>query len=510
VRHTSARVAHFPKFPIAEQYPAINHVFDLAADRDTPIYLVGGTVRDLLLGQDTHDLDFVAQGNGLELARDIADRLGGAFVALDQERKTGRVLLGSQRHGATPPDESHPLTRALYLDIASLRGNDLESDLRGRDFTINAIAAAPAADGAWQIYDPLDGSRDLAQRTLRMVSPSSFVDDPIRTLRAVRMQAQFGCIIETQTRSRLQAATPLLSQMSAERVRDEWFTILQLPGAANALRALDQLGLLRIIAPPLTHLKDASPPAPEGQDTLHHAIECVHAIEQLWAAFGQCPSELPSLLPATLIVLAPQIRQRYESRICDERTHLALLKCAALLCRTRGTVSQDAAAKTATKLGSQWRCSKREIALLRTAVRYHTSVLKLAEKPSLSRRAIYRYYFETGEYGIDATLISLAGTLASWEGERLPEGWNHQAQMVAQLLRAWFEHRDTLVSPPLYLSGNDLICLLGLSPGPQIGDLLHRLREEQAAGEICTRQEAIARVRQWASRARDCQNHTRV
>jgi hypothetical protein len=161
--------------------------------------------------------------------------------------------------------------------------------------------------------------------------------------------------------------------------------------------------------------------------------------------------------------------------------------------------SRDIVAETVAKLGSQWRCSKREIALLRTAVCYHANARQLAQGISLSRRDTYRYYLETGEYGIDAALISLASTLAAWEGERVPQGWNRQAETVAQLLRAWFERWDAVVSPPLYLSGNDLIRLLGLTPGPQIGDLLHRLREEQAAGEVRSRQEAIAHVQQWVS-----------
>jgi poly(A) polymerase/tRNA nucleotidyltransferase (CCA-adding enzyme) len=286
-------------------------------------------------------------------------------------------------------------------------------------------------------------------------------------------------------------------------VRDEWFKILQPLGAADALRELHQLGLLRIVAPPLTSPEEASQLDPGGQDTLDRAFEAVYALEQLWAMFGPCPSDLPPLPPAALFALVPQIRQRYEAPICDERSHLALLKCAALLHDSSRPASQDTVAETAAKLGHQWRCSKREIELLRTAVRYHTDARQLAEGPILYRRAIYRYYLKTGEYGIDAALISLADTLATRKDEGLPEAWDHQAEMVAQLLEAWFEHRDTMISPPLLLSGNDLMRLLGVSPGPQIGDLLHHLREEQAAGEIQTRQEAISRVQQWASRASD-------
>ena len=510
MRHTDKGDAHFLKLSAIDRHPAIGHVFDLAAERRLPIYLVGGTVRDLLLGQDTHDLDFVVCGDGLALARHIADRLGGAFVALDQERHTGRVLLDARQYVCTQLDKSQPSPRSLYLDIASLRGDDLDDDLRGRDFTINAIAMAPVTNKEWRIIDPLDGRKDLAQRTLRMASPASFADDPVRTLRAVRMQAQFACTIEPQTRSRLLAAVPLLRHASTERVRDEWFKVLQLSGAADALRELAQLGLLHIAAPSLANLGDVSRPTPVGQGTLTQAFASVDAIEQLWAAFELGPSDRPSFLPATLLALAPQVLRRYRAPICDERTHLALLKCAALFQRTSGMTLQHTAAEIVAKQGRQWHCSKREIELLRTAVGHHTDARYLAQAPSLSRRAIYRYYRKTGEYGIDAALVALADALATREGKDLPEAWSHQAEMTAQLLEAWFEHRERVISPPLYLSGSDLIRLLGVSPGPQIGDLLHRLREEQAAGEIRTRQEAIWHVRQWASRAPGTQSADRT
>ena len=122
------------------RYPLIHQVFNLCAERDTLVYLVGGTVRDLLIGQETHDLDFVVQGNGLDLARHVADQLGGYFVTLDHTRRTGRVLLSRPSRPASTTGESRPAPAPHYLDIASMRGDNLRLDLEGRDFTLNAIA----------------------------------------------------------------------------------------------------------------------------------------------------------------------------------------------------------------------------------------------------------------------------------------------------------------------------------------------------------------------------------
>ncbi|MBC8444720.1 MAG: CCA tRNA nucleotidyltransferase, partial [Chloroflexi bacterium] len=230
-----------------ERHPIIRRVFELAAKRQVPLYLVGGSVRDMLLGAETHDFDFAVEGDGLALGRYVANTLRGAYVPLDKERRTARVLLSPQDTArfyppltGTPPSGHVPAppSQGLCLDIAALRGDSLEADLRDRDFTINAMALGRAVGERWVLFDPLHGSEDLANKVLRPGSPSSFVDDPVRTLRAARMHIQFGCAIEPDTRELMRCAVPLLGLVSAERVRDEWFKILDLPGAAGALRTM--------------------------------------------------------------------------------------------------------------------------------------------------------------------------------------------------------------------------------------------------------------------------------
>jgi poly(A) polymerase len=478
--------------------PLIAQVFDLAAERNIPVYLVGGSVRDLLLAKETHDLDFAVAGNGLTLARHMADRLRGAYVAIDRQRKTGRVFL--------PPRDGI----RFYLDFASLRGRDLDADLRDRDFTINAMALERTAGGDWRIIDPLGGRRDLASSTLRAASPFSFANDPVRTLRAVRMCTQFQCTIESQTKTRLRLAAPLLSRVSAERMRDEWFRILAQAGATDALRDLYQLGLLQTIAPQIVHLDGLQGPPPRRSDLLAHAFESVGALERLWATLEKA-EQGALFIPKTLTALAPQVRQRYQAPICDERTYLAVLKCAVLLhdigrAQTHA-VAQDgqvhlrgyegAGAEVVAQLARDWRCSNREGMLLHTAVAAHTRPIQLAAQPALTRKDVYRFFQDSGEYGVDAAFVALADRLATAEPHAQGIGWQRLVETVSELLAAYFWHREEAIDPPLWLSGHDLAARFGLSPGPRIGELLSRLREGQATGEIRTREEAMDRISMW-------------
>jgi hypothetical protein len=121
----------------------------------------------------------------------------------------------------------------------------------------------------------------------------------------------------------------------------------------------------------------------------------------------------------------------------------------------------------------------------------------LATQPPLSRRAIYRFYRDAGEYGVDAAFIALADYLATRGPEVPAEGWRAQVEVVAELWGAYYERKEVVVAPPPLVSGHDLMEAFGLAPGPQIGALLGRIREAQAAGEIHTQSEAMKCLRQW-------------
>jgi tRNA nucleotidyltransferase (CCA-adding enzyme) len=168
-----------------------------------PAYLVGGAVRDALLGRrsDYFDLDFVMLARAVKTARKIADRTKSGFVLLDAERQIARVVFA----GGT-------------VDFAQAEGGSLEADLQRRDFRINAIACDPFTG---EIIDPLEGQTDLQLRLLRMVSRKNLEDDPLRLLRAYRQAAQLEFAIEPETLSAIKELAPLLSRVAVERVRAE-------------------------------------------------------------------------------------------------------------------------------------------------------------------------------------------------------------------------------------------------------------------------------------------------
>ncbi|MBN1580898.1 MAG: CCA tRNA nucleotidyltransferase [Anaerolineae bacterium] len=470
-----------------EHYPLIIRVFDMV--KETPIYLVGGSVRDLLLGKKTHDLDFAVDGNGLTIARQIANQLGAAYVGIDRERRTGRVVLPTKNEATT------------YIDVASLRGQDLQADLHDRDLTINAIALERQTGGTWHIIDPLNGCQDLSAGILRATSSSSFTNDPIRTLRAVRMRSQFGCTIDPQTRDQLSAAASLLQQTSQERIRDEWFKILALPGAAQALEELYVVGLLHQIVPPFACPVERAGPLSTGlPDRLKDALAGVRAIEHLLASI-QAPGALP--IPRRLHNLAPQIQQRVDTSICDERTHLALLKCAVLMHNigdasplTRARAVPEDSAQIAAGLGKKWHCSNREIDLLRVSIASYPRLGALVTEPALTRRMIYRFFHDIGEAGIDALFIALAVHLARTDTSP-DQAWQALIETATELLVAYHDRRTEIIDPPDLLSGHDLINYGLAAPGPRVGQLLDALHEAQAAGEVHTRDEALGYARTW-------------
>jgi hypothetical protein len=481
----------------AERIPLIQAVFDLAEEHEIPLCLVGGTVRDLLLGRDTHDLDYAVDGDGLAIARRVANALGGAYVPLDRERRTGRVVLRRQ----DAPGEFE----VDALDFASFRGPTLEADLDDRDLTINAMALCRAADGSFALIDPLGGSRDLHARVLRATSSHAFLDDPVRTLRAVRQGIQFGCQIEAQTRAWLAEAAPYLSTVSPERVRDEWFRMLAQPRAADAIQQLEHLGLLSQIAPPVAALAGLPAPSAALDDALTHAIEVLRALEAIWEVL-QARHSGALELPATAYAVAPHLLRRYQAPVSDQRPRLALLKCAALLHRVGlarpgdgtapGEPDAGESATIAGKLARSWHCSNAEADALRVTVAARGRAVRLAQTACLDRRTIHRYYRWAGAHGVDAAYLALADAWAS-QAHGLPvAAWRPYAEGLARLWEAFYCEHDEVIAPPPLLSGHDLL-QLGMTPGPQIGELLAHVREEQAAGQIETRAQALAAAQAW-------------
>lgn len=203
-----------------------------AARRGQRAAVVGGCVRDALLGRPTRDLDVMAEGDGAALAADCAAAWGARIETFGRFGTARLVLSGGFRLDvATARSETYPEPGALPV----VRPASLEEDLARRDFTVNAMAVLAGTDGLGETLDPYGGEKDLKAKALRILHPKSFVDDPTRLLRAARYAARLGLSPEPATLKAMRAAKGLGS-VSRERIRQELWRILEEADPVPALK----------------------------------------------------------------------------------------------------------------------------------------------------------------------------------------------------------------------------------------------------------------------------------
>ncbi len=219
----------------------------LAAARRVELYLVGGVVRDLLLGRSSSDLDLVVEGDAIGLAEALAEQAGGKLV-VHHRFGTAKVRLGKQTVDlAMARAETYVRPGAL----PRVRSGSLHDDLARRDFTVNAMALRLLPDGPGDLVDPFDGQQDLEEGLIRILHEGSFVDDATRMLRAVRYEQRFGFRLEASTEELLRRNAVTLGTISGDRLRHEVDLILKEESPEKALRRAGELGLLARVHPAL-------------------------------------------------------------------------------------------------------------------------------------------------------------------------------------------------------------------------------------------------------------------
>jgi putative nucleotidyltransferase with HDIG domain len=507
--------------------PLLERLRPLLDKQEMPVYLVGGAVRDALLGRVSHDLDFLVPEGAIKLAFKVANSLNLPAYVLDQERDTGRAVL---------PDEG------TMLDFARFRGESLESDLYDRDVTINAIALPAAAQTTTSLIDPHRGRQDLAAGLLRPVHAASFANDPVRALRAVRLAITLGFTLTAEAEQAIVTAGPLLPGVSPERVRDELVKLLETAAPDEAIRLMDRFGLLAAVLPEVAALKEVAQSPPHHEPVLAHTISVLRCLIQIEAALEEKGTQ--GNLPPQDRGEEPGGTQEIDSLVSQEegvadgdamadvrrilaaykeplQNHLArpvhggldgrlTLRLGTLLhdvgkARTH-TIEADGrirflghdgvGAKMAAEALERLRFSKEAIIHVERIVAGHMRPLLLTQAPEVSRRAVYRFFLATQSAGLDIGLLALADHLATYNGPGPAGQWARLLQVVQTLYQNFFEEYEETIQPRPFLNGLDIMELLAIPPGPEVGQLLRLLEEGQAAGEIRSKEEAIQLVKE--------------
>jgi len=223
--------------------------------RELPLYIVGGSVRDLVLGRRLNDFDLTVEGDAIALARALASNHGGGMTA-HKKFGTAKWFLPENLkmdHDTLDLISARSETYKHPAALPAVKLGSLADDLRRRDFTINALAVRLDGTHFGELRDDLHGMDDLQKGMIRVLHPRSFIDDPTRMYRAVRYEGRYGFKIDEDTLALIPGARPFVEKLSAQRVRHELDLILEEPNAVSMLKRLDELDLLSVIHPALSN-----------------------------------------------------------------------------------------------------------------------------------------------------------------------------------------------------------------------------------------------------------------
>ncbi|MDD5304474.1 MAG: HD domain-containing protein [Elusimicrobia bacterium] len=474
-----------------------------------PVWLVGGSIRDAALGRPFGDLD-LACADARALAAQLARAFKGTLVTLDEENAVYRLVLMPAR-GKT----------IKQIDIAGLQGKTIVSDLARRDFTVNAAALEltkdlPPSLPEAAFLDPRGGLKDLAAGIVRADIEENLDDDPLRLLRAFRIAAQLGLEIEAKTLKAIGRRKKLIAVPAAERVAAELLMLLAVPGVSSWLVRMDECGLLTALFPELEPSRRCAEDYYGPGGVLKHTLEVCARVDFLltnlraiypgiasdleghFAARGGPPFRALLLLSALLHdVSKPETAKKIDGRLRFFEHD------------TRG-------ASATGKILRRLRLSREQIDTASAIVRHHLRPGHLASGGPLTERAAYRFFRDLGPdapgllivcWGDHASYMPVSRLkrlikVATADSKRSdlsrfkPEDARktiHHLQLVSALLRRWRD-LSRAPAPERLLDGRDIMKALKIPPGPRIGELLERVREAQAEGEVKNRDEALALI----------------
>ena len=463
-------------------------------DHDIRAYIVGGFLRDLLLKNDTADIDIALEADALSVAPQVACYLGGKSVPLDKINGIVRVIL--------PADE----TLHRHIDFSTAI-DGIRKDLGRRDFTIDAMAIGldriiKGADTT-DIIDPFNGLVDIRQKTIKATTGSIFEDDAARLLRAVRLAAELGFKISRQTEELIRQNCHLIANVAAERTREELLRLLALNESGSLILYMEELGLIGALLPELKATKGVEQPREHQWDVFNHSVKVVDAVDFILRR-GDWSYTNKNVLD--YVPWSDQLADHFNEKVSSGSSRRILLKLSALLHdvakpqtkiinargRTRFHGHPQQGAPIATTMLQRLRFSSLETGLVAGVVRHHLRPVQIShgeDMPTL--RAIYRYFRDTGDAAIDPLFFSLADHLATRGSDLDMQNWQKHAAMVEYVLARRSGREDGTKTPRL-INGNDLMQGFKLKPGPQVGRLLAAIDEAHACLEITDKEGALA------------------
>ncbi len=433
------------------------------------VYIVGGSVRDALMGQSPKDYDIAVTGDARIVAEEIAAQTGSRVIEIGKPgKKIYRVVSG--RH---------------TYDISPAKSPLIAEDLKQRDFTINAMAFDVVKK---KLIDPLNGRRDIDARTVQTVSPDALKNDPIRLLRAFRIASVADFDISMETLTEIRKNAHFLPTVAGERIREEWIKLTGTSGSFPHVRQMADTGLLSALFPEMDNLKKCPQNAHHAFDVLEHSLETYRHLE--------------NVLRENTPPLSDRLRN---AEMAQGPCGVALIKHAALLhdigkpaVRTvdeNGKIhfyGHETTGSAMTRTISDRLCfSTVQKNYVHFLVQHHLRPLFLFIALSQGRKkntALTRFFVRTMPFTFDLMLL--------FTGDMMGKNINQNPAELADFTRNTIESYFNAFYPKLkqlpLVNGQDLIDYLGLQPSPIMAEILQKIEIQRLSGKMVDKNEALA------------------
>lgn len=436
---------------------------------DNEIYLVGGTVRDFYLGNESVDRDIIVMDEDARVfALKLAEFFDATFVPLDEENKIYRLVMSDKIN---------------YIDITNPIENSLEKDLMRRDLTINAIAVNIRSG---EIVDISGGVTDIKNGCINYVNELNFVDDPLRLLRVYRFQAMYGFELAPETISAVCRYSDLIHKPAAERINYELMKLFNGEFAHVALENMNKTWILEEIFPIVKELKQVPPNSHHHLDLFHHSIETVKQVQNLYN------------------VSSDEVKEHLNKIEFGGFSRLAHLKLAAFLHdigkfstwtieegKHRFIKHDDVGAKMSLKILKDLHFSNKQADYISSMIKYHIYPSHVMTSPQITEKIMMRYVRKMDKNSIDAVILAQADRLSARGPEITDEIVERNISSLNMLLRFYLEARETLKPLPKLLTGDEVMTLLNIKPSRKLGEIMNALHEAQISGDVTSKEHAV-------------------
>jgi len=428
----------------------------IADELEVEAYLVGGYVRDKLLGNDVKDIDIVVIGDGIAFAKQVAkkikqnnvvtyEKFGTAMLPL----KEGKIEFVGAREESYERDSRKPLVKSASL----------ESDLSRRDFTVNTLAASINREKFGEVTDPYNGKSDLKNKILRtpLEPEKTFDDDPLRMMRAIRFASQLHFIIEPRVHKTIQELASRISIVSMERISDEFFKILASPKPSIGLKLFYETGLAKYLFPELVEMSGIDQRKDyHHKDVFLHTMKVVDSLSRytgnVWLRFAGLVHDIAK----------PRTKAFKEGTGWTFHGH------------------EEVGARMMKPIFRRMRLPMDKLEYVEKLVRLHLRPMVLVSE-EVTDSAIRRVMFEASEE-IDDLMLLCRADITSQNPQRVARYLKNYDIVIEKMKEVEAKDRIRNWQPPV--RGDEIMEICALKPGPVVGVLKKKIEDAIIDGDI--------------------------